>query len=180
MLLDTPDCSVEPGEAVRIPMGRKPCAPSETNERESSTQHQISMATADQQMHQPALWDQHAEAQRIKQDMNELMTTFLGKMIACHSLTLPEQLAALGETVAPMALCLAESRSVLRRTEQMLAAARRARDYNALIAVALATEPATLLTSRQRPSRRRIFFLSFQLPGSQREPQPTKQRYKQL
>ena len=122
-------------------MDQEPCAPNETSERQSSTQHQISMAAADQQMHQPAQWNQHAEAQRIKQDMNEMMTIFLEKVTACHSLTLPEQLAALGETVAPMALCLAESRSVLRRTEQMLAAERRARHYNALIAVALATEP---------------------------------------
>lgn len=84
VLLDTPDCPVELSRAVHILMDQEPPAVSETNERQSSTQqalHQFSMAAADQQMHQhqPAQWDQHAEAQRIQRDSNEMMTILLRK-----------------------------------------------------------------------------------------------------
>ena len=68
------------------------------------------------------------------------MIILLEKVIACHSLTLPQQLVAMSETVGPMALCLAESRSALRHTDEMMAAARRAENFQALIAVALAQQ----------------------------------------
>lgn len=113
---------VDLSKAVHNLMGQEPPAVSETNEQQSSAQqalHQISMAASDQRMHQhlPAQWDQQAEAQRIQRDSNEMTTIILEKVIACHSLTLPQQLVAMSETVGPMALCLAESRSALRRTK---------------------------------------------------------------
>lgn len=98
------------------------------------------MTAGDQQMLQPAPWDQQAEAQRLQQDSNQMMTVVLEEVMSSHHLPLPKQPIAVSETPGPMALQLAETRSMLRRTDEMLAAAKQVENFQAPIAVALAQQ----------------------------------------
>lgn len=140
VLLDTPDCPVELSKAVHVLMGLQSVrlmSGSQAHNRlctRSAWQLLInrcsSISAAGPASRGPAHSARH----------NEMTTILLEKAIACHSLTLPQQLVAMSETFGPMSLCLAESRSVLRRTDEMMAAARRAENFQVFIAVALAQQ----------------------------------------